>query len=178
MIQFMVLGLPRSGTTWAANWLTTDRTLCIHDPIARYSFNELDSLRFGGRVVGISCTSAWTIPDKINRHEARKLVLERDMDDVNRSLSGMGMTTITDRCVNLFDKIEGFRVDYKDLFDPAVAPIIWAHLLPHIPFDEFRHKELCGFHVQPDLRVAAHDTSIAYRLVKNIREAINETQRV
>jgi len=27
MINFMIVALPRSGTTWAANWLTTDTTL-------------------------------------------------------------------------------------------------------------------------------------------------------
>lgn len=28
MLDFMIIGLPRSGTTWAANLLTTDAVLC------------------------------------------------------------------------------------------------------------------------------------------------------
>ena len=33
----MVIGLPRSRTTWMANWLTTTDTLCLHDPLANYT---------------------------------------------------------------------------------------------------------------------------------------------
>ena len=33
-LDFAVLALPRSGTTWLANLLTTDTTLCRHDPFA------------------------------------------------------------------------------------------------------------------------------------------------
>ena len=30
--RLRVFALPRSGTAWLANWLTTDRSLCLHDP--------------------------------------------------------------------------------------------------------------------------------------------------
>ena len=36
---FFITGIPRSRTAWAANWLTTDTTLCFHEP--KESIDEL-----------------------------------------------------------------------------------------------------------------------------------------
>jgi hypothetical protein len=59
MLDFIVLGLPRSATTWLANWLTTDRSLCLHDPFAKTLPEQWDA---GGKRLGISCTGAYLMP--------------------------------------------------------------------------------------------------------------------
>ena len=48
MIDFMVIGLPRTGTTWASNWLTTDSTQCYHDPLYHTHYEDWDE-KFSAR---------------------------------------------------------------------------------------------------------------------------------
>lgn len=89
MIDFMVIGLPRSGTAWAANWLTTDTTFCLHDPLAKYHHTELDGLVSDKRL-GVACTGLWTQPEWLNAHPAKKVILHRPLEEINRSLKAIG----------------------------------------------------------------------------------------
>jgi hypothetical protein len=81
VIDFIVVGLPRSGTAWAANWLTTDTTHCIHDPIAKHHHTELDDLS-SSKHLGVSCTGLWRFPDWLNKHPAKKVILRRDRAEI------------------------------------------------------------------------------------------------
>ena len=55
MIDFMVLALPRSGTAWVANLLTTDTSLCIHEAFMDHSIDDLDNRPHDG-LLGIAET--------------------------------------------------------------------------------------------------------------------------
>ena len=52
VIEFMVLSAPRSASTWAANWLTTEKTLCLHDPVLEHYPEDLDRIPCD-RVLGV-----------------------------------------------------------------------------------------------------------------------------
>ena len=55
MLDFMVVGLPRSGTAWLANWFTTERAMCWHEPLWTRSLDELDAMK-GAGMFGIADT--------------------------------------------------------------------------------------------------------------------------
>ena len=149
MIDFFVTGLPRSGTTWVANWLTTDTTLCIHDPLYKYQVEELDSLKTTKRL-GISCTGIWRLPKFLSAHPAKKLILHRDLAEVNDSLKNeMNVPIITEEEAATINDIIGVHVNYTDLFDPIAAKNIYETLLEK-PFDAERHAYLVEINVQPN----------------------------
>jgi hypothetical protein len=148
VIKFMVLSAPRSASTWVANWLTTERTLCLHDPILEHCVEDLDALPCD-RLLGIACTATALLPAFVNAHAARKIVLHRDLGEVNRSLVSIGLTPLSPTWTRALDRIEGMHVDYGDLFEPVMAAEILSYLFPDAPFDAARHAQLCGMHVEP-----------------------------
>jgi hypothetical protein len=147
MLDFMVIALPRSGSAWLANWLTTDTSICLHDPLATSTLEELDAMD-GGRTFGIADTSLFLYPtDRIDRHQARKLVLARDFNAANQSLARLGLPRM-DRGI----KTKILRLPYRfalygDLFDQTKAKPIYEYLLQK-PFDPIRHRALCDWNVQ------------------------------
>lgn len=153
MIDFMVLGGPRSGTTWAANWLTTGSTFCLHDPLTEYTLHNLDIMTIPGRRIGMACTSTIIFPEWALKHPARKVLLYREIGEVNESLTRLGLRPLDSdahhrRMLRFIDA--GVPVwEYKDLFSPLEARKIWKKLLPNVPFDPYRHDLLCGMNIQP-----------------------------
>lgn len=141
MIEFMLLAAPRSGTAWAANWLTTDRSLCLHDPLIRFTIAELDQRR-GARLLGIACTASALLKD-INQHSARKVVLHRNPQEVRESMAHLRIRGSYDFAA--LDKVEGRHYDWEQLFEDP-APIY--EFLLGTPFDVERHHELRGLNVQ------------------------------
>lgn len=65
-----------------------------------------------------------------------------------------------------FRMLEGWRIDYRALFDERAIDI-WAYLLPDIPFNAERHRELCGMSIQPDFRQLP-DMSALQRVIKEL----------
>lgn len=145
----MVLSAPRSASTWTANWLTTDKTLCLHDPVLQHRVEALDALPCD-RMLGVSCTGMALLTQFVNAHPAPKVVLHRDLDQVNQSLCRIGLSRVGPIWDKALDKIEALHVPYRDVFDPDCARIIWEHLLPNLPFDVARHANLRAMHVEPN----------------------------
>jgi hypothetical protein len=142
MIEFMLLAAPRSATAWASNWLTTDRSLCLHDPLNRWTLEELDQRWFKRRILGIACTVSALLPH-INAHAARKVVLHRTPQDVHESMDRLHIRGSYDFAA--LDKVDGRHYDWQQLFeDPAP---IYEYLLRY-PFDAERHEELRSLNVQ------------------------------
>lgn len=141
MIEFMLLGAPRSATAWCANWLTTDRTLCLHDPLIRYTIPELDR-RQGPRVLGIACTTSALLANT-NQHAARKVILHRSEQEVRESMANLGIRGNYD--FKALDRIKGWHCDWQQVFENP-APIY--EFLLRYPFDAERHEELKGMNVQ------------------------------
>lgn len=149
MMDFIVTGLPRSGTTWVANWLTTDDTMCIHDPLYKYGLDQLDTIETNKRL-GISCTGIWRFPKFLKAHPARKLIIHRLLDEVNDSLANeMGVPTIGEADAESLSSIYGMHVFFPDLFNPVIAKEIYEYLLEK-PFDAERYTYLVEMNVQPN----------------------------
>ena len=139
MLRYMIIGMPRSRTTWLANLFTTGDCICIHDPLDRYGLAELDSI-MPGRYVGISDTSLYLAgPKLLNSYPCRKVIIHRDKSDIEKSL---GMDVLENGICN----IEGLHVDFNDI-DSRIEEI-WNYCLD-IPFDKERVDLLREFNVQP-----------------------------
>jgi hypothetical protein len=161
MVEFMVLSAPRSGSTWVANWLTTERVLCLHDPILEHKPEDLDALTWPpcrhspgyspavDRLFGIACTGLGLLTAFVNAHPARKVIVHRDFRDINESLMSLGLTrVIAKRWEQALNAIDGMHVQYADLFQGGLAEPIYEHLT-HLPFDAVRHEQLKDMHIEP-----------------------------
>jgi len=148
MVEFMVLSAPRSASTWAANWLTTERTLCLHDPVLEHDADCFDQIPCD-RVLGLACTATALLPDFVNAHPARKVIVHRDTEEIDRSLVSIGLTRLGPVWQRALDRIEGRHIYYADLFDEhGFAGEIYEYLTAQ-PFDAARHHQLCAMHVEP-----------------------------
>lgn len=147
MIDFMILSAPRSASTWAANWLTTERTLCLHDPVLEVDVDALDAIQ-ADRPLGIACTAMALLPDLVNAHPARKVVVHRELAEVNLSLESIGLTRLGPLWTRALDHVVGVHIDYQDLFDPWAARPVYEFLTGH-PFDVARHAQLRAMYVEP-----------------------------
>lgn len=144
-LDFIVLGLPRSGTTWLANWLTTESSLCLHDPFA---VGMPDSWPADERRRGISCTGAWLMPHWLGEYTCPIAVIERDPASCDRSLAQLGLPP-TSALIELFEQAPGRRFAFESLWDEDGARALWDYLLPAQPFDPLRYRLLRAMHVQP-----------------------------
>lgn len=147
MIDFIVLGLPRSGTTWLANWLTTDRTLCLHDPFALGAPERWprDERRFG-----ISCTGAYLFPRWLAQQQCPIAVIERNASACDASLARIGLSGTKDLRQALANA-PGRRWAFDDLWNERAARELWEHLLPGVAFDPLRYRLLKDIQVQPHM---------------------------
>lgn len=166
----MVIGAARSGTTWAANWLTTEHTLCLHDPLFSYRYDELDSIPHD-RPLGVSCTGLWAHPVFVNAHPARKLILHRDAGEINASLRRIGLP----ECRDLTSELNGlwggekvYHCQWDQLFHEGSARLIWEHLTDSIPFDVVRWRALKEFEIGPRYQSLVIDTSKIKSMLKEL----------
>tara|TARA_R110001606_G_scaffold74779_1_gene173402 strand:- start:3013 stop:3498 length:486 start_codon:yes stop_codon:yes gene_type:complete len=145
MIDFMVIGLPRSRTTWMANWLTTTSTLCLHDAISTHTQAELDSYPTN-RKFGISETAIFHLGNKLNAHPAKKLIIHRPIHEIYKSI-GRPIPFPNADC--LLQEIKGLHIQHKDINSRAEE--IWMHLIGS-KFDSKRFNVLSGMNVQPNFK--------------------------
>jgi len=167
----MVLGGPRSGTTWAANWLTTDTTMCLHDPLLEYKIEFLQRLRFDGKKLGISCTSATLYPEWVNAQRCPKVVLVRDIHEINRSLEELGLVQLipAKHEARLAAVKDALFIDYEKMFTHTGGQMICDHL--GLPFSADRHDLLSQMRIEPMWARLNVGKEAAAALVKRIVEA-------
>ena len=89
-------------------------------------------------------------------HPARKIVIYRDFDDVQDSLSAVGLPRIEDSAEEGLLRIKAPAISMDNLFDPSHAARIWRHLIGD-GFCERRHRELCAMNVTARLPVVADE---------------------
>jgi hypothetical protein len=164
-IEFMVLAAPRSGTTWAANWLTTDTTLCLHDPLLKWTRSELAHLS-SPRRLGVACTGMALFPDWVNDHPARKVILHRPLEEIDQSLVNIGMTPVSKHWEGVLDQIHGVHLDWRELFLRPQA--IYEYLLD-LPFDPERWALLREINVQTHFEGLTLQSHATERLMAELR---------
>jgi hypothetical protein len=165
MIDFMLLSAPRSASTWASAWLSTDTTLCLHDPLWRWHYSELDAIESPKRL-GIACTGVALFPDWVNAHPARKIILHRDLAEVDASLEQIGMSACSQQWEGALDRIEGVHVAWTELF--TRPRYIYEYLLD-LPFDPERWAVLREINMQPHFQQISVDQRATARLMAELR---------
>lgn len=160
MIEFMVIAAPRSGTGWAANWLTTDTTLCHHGLSARLRMDDWEEIE-SHKLLGTAETALWWASAKLNASPARKVILHRDAAEICASL---GMPDLIERVTAMqgaLNRIDGMHVQWSEIFDKP-SPI-YEHLLQR-PFDPERHAELLRLQVTCLPKRATFDSRVLARI--------------
>lgn len=147
-MRFQVIALPRCGTTWAANWLTDNDAICYHDPLSYKTPAEL-SVFNPDYDWGISCSASWIAPNWLNSFDCPRIILKRDITEIEDSLRNIGLPALPDELLEKFYKLSGTRIHYTDLFDTDSAKEIWKYLRG-TEFNEERHRILCEMNIQPD----------------------------
>ena len=170
MLDFLVLSLPRSGSTWCTNWLNTDTTYCLHDPLSYRTLTELENLHIPGKQVGAACTFLWMYPHWCYQHAKRIIILDRLVDQVQASLKHIGMEALPEAMIEKFKAMPGHRVPYNHLFEVDDARAIWEHLHIHSPFDKERHKLLCEMTINPNFAQWRPDKKIIQDLLQHLSE--------
>jgi hypothetical protein len=166
-MRFMIIGLPRSMTTWAANWLSGDGLTVAHDPLYRAHYSE-----WAGRFDAVSCTGIWRWPDWVNAQPCRKLILRRPEGEVAAAIAKLGLQIIpgVDGGDKALDRIAGAHIYWTDLLDARHAGPLWAWLRPGVPFDAERHSELTRWKIEPRLsRIAEADAGLQARLFEELK---------
>lgn len=177
MIDFMVVSLPRSGSTWISNWLTTDTSFCLHDPLRLMHYSQWDDdtkhLPHGTfDHVGVACTAIRCFPEFLNNHPAKKLVIHRDLDDVNKSLKAIGWQPIKDdRAAENLYQLDGMHIHYNELFTPDGAEAVWAYVLER-RFCEARYRAAVEINMQPYYKTQ-NNALVQTRIVNELGSAID-----
>lgn len=175
MLDFMIIGLPRSGTTWAANFFCTDRVMCFHDPLYTTHYEDWDAeLPSHAPViaeVGVSCTGIWRWPDWVNDHPARKVILHRDVSEIEKSMADIGLPGLEPGSEEKLNSIIGLHVPWTDLFDEAKAGDIWRHLVRRATFNQPRHRLLVDIEMQPKFSGLSVGPEVTRRLVAELISA-------
>lgn len=153
MIDFAVFALPRSGTAWLANWLTTDRSLCLHDPFAVSMPEHWESKG----CFGIACTGSYLFPKWLHTLDCPVAVIERDPLECNASLRANGLPENVMHLKRALDATDGRRWRFADLWNEDKARELWAFLLPAVKFDAQRYRLLRSLHVETKSRTADMD---------------------
>lgn len=166
-ISFMVISAPRSASTWCSNWLTTDASLCLHDPLWRWHYTELDAIQCD-KLLGIACTGVALFPDWVNAHPARKVILHRPLHEVDESLTKIGLTPCSAQWEGVLARIRGVHLDWTDLFERPKN--VYEYLLDR-PFDADRHAMLREMNVQPSFAKLSIDRGATARLIRELEYA-------
>ncbi len=169
-LDFIIVGLPRSGTTWASNLFTTEHSICWHDAMGHSLPEEMDAKVSSKKYRGISCTAAWLWKDWFEYHPAPKIILERNPKEVNDSLIELGLPPLGDDDFALFKRLKGYRMPYTDIFDNPKS--IWEYLLPEVPFDAERHAELALMNIQPVDRVQVPDAEFVKKALLDLQNRL------
>jgi hypothetical protein len=162
----MIIAGPRSGTTWAANWLCTNYSHCIHDPIASMMPDDLDSIPSGGKMLGVSCTGLGLFTDFLNNHPARKVILHRSSREIDKSLGRLGVTPPDIDWDRMLYSVQGVHVPWTALFDKPRE--IYEFLLQR-PFEKTRHEELCRMKIEPNFNKLSYSESTLSRLMERLK---------
>lgn len=149
-MDFILTGLPRSGTTWASVWLM-DGALCLHDPLVTMTLDELSAKNYRRRW-GVADTGLWLYPDFLKAAGCPVVLLDRNIDAVNISLTSIGFAPLPKEHVTKFDLLDFPRFENADMFeDEDVAYEMWSLLRPDKDFDAERWRVLREIRIEVDM---------------------------
>jgi hypothetical protein len=133
-MKFLVYAMPRSGSTWLANFLTADGLVCHHDPLGRMSFEEAN------RLDAAVDTGAYLFRNRMQAERSYALV--RRVADSNRSLQRLGLSPIAE-----YQGLDVPTFFYERLFDIGYLADVWAQIRGP-GFDAERARMLVDLNIQ------------------------------
>lgn len=157
----MIIGPPRSGTAWSANWLTCDDRLCLHDPLYDHHYRDLDAIDIPSKQMGVACTGLALFHEWVNDHPAPKVILHRDRAEVNRSVAAIGFPPVPHALFEGLDMLHGLHVPWTDLWRSPQH--IWNHLCID-PFDRHRHGLLATMNVTANVHTRVQNMDVLRRM--------------
>lgn len=101
-------------------------------------------------------------------HPARKIIVERDLNEVDDALIRLGLEPMSSSITDLFSSLKGNRIDWKEWFNDPEP--IWNYLLPDLPFDFERHAELVKMNIQPADSFIVPDAECVRRNMRSLQE--------
>ena len=117
---------------------------------------------------GVVDTGLYFFPQMIKNLSSKVLVIHREASERHRSLQeiGIDIPVYDDSVLN---KIEGWHIHYKDLFDVNVAKEIW-HYLTGTKFDQARYEQLKNINCQPHTVLETIDGALLERYLKDLEK--------
>lgn len=171
-MDFIVTGFPRSGTTWLANLLTSDSSICHHDPLYHSHYTDFEDLPVDpGSKLGISCTGIWRWAEWLNDQNCTKIILRRDFSEVQKELHRLGLPYLDVELKNALDSIEGEHYPYTDIFKWEHASQIYYQCVGK-PLSKVRFDSLLKINMQPNNQNLHIDKEVAARLYSEILEQV------
>ena len=173
-LKRMVIGLPRSGTTWAANWLTIEGHTCVHDPLYFQHYND-----WAASYEAVSCTGIYDWPEFVMRQTCPVVVLRRPIAQVRASLAEFDTERhgdwLPDDAEERLAAIQGpniVHVKWSDMFKQPMAAQLWRFLNMPTQFDATRHNQLARMRIQPRYAMPYDaDMELHARLMAELRAA-------
>jgi len=157
MKTFFIAALPRSGTAWVSNFLTTGDSICLHDGIKYITDGYANTLQATGRrFCGDSGSHIQMIYKELLEAfpDAKFAAIVRSPSDVIDSLKDMLMPIdgLEESRNQLFEMITSNEdilvVRFEDLFnDESKARELWEHCIG-VGFDPIRWRLLAKLNVQ------------------------------
>lgn len=156
MRTFFICALPRSRTSWLANFLTWGPAFCFHEPVVGMSsVRELRALfeSTGRELVGSSDCGNLYIADQLKAEfpGCQFVTVHRNLDECRQELMAMGLPdngTLEDASSRL-DRlsVDALRIEVADLSDPNQAEELCDYV--GVPWDPLRFAMLSTLNVQP-----------------------------
>lgn len=145
MIKFIIGGLPRSATTWLSVFLTTDDCVCLHDPSATMTQQELESW-----TGGICDTGLWYLEDWCKENTDKFILVDRDVAEVSSALRSKGLPQIpANLLIDFWDIKPSMRIFFETLFSEETARELWSYVYPEKPFNRERWLHLKSVYMSP-----------------------------
>jgi hypothetical protein len=133
-MKFMIYAMPRSGSTWLANFLTADGLVCHHDPLGRMSPEQASKLD------AAVDTGAYLFQRRITAEKSYALI--RRLGDCNRSLAMLGLPQIAE-----YQRLVVPTFYYERLFDVGYLAELWS-IVRGPGFDKERAEVLIDVNIQ------------------------------
>lgn len=151
---YQILGWPRSRTAWLSNFLTYDKSFCVHEGMANRSTKTIRTVReYRGLMkqlekkfpyAGDSNTYA-LLHQKYVIPGARVVIIERDRNEVESTVWSMGYHVNIPEIVE-YPYNEQIIIPYHEINDNLKE--IWDFCVPGSPYSKLRKLLLKDMNIQ------------------------------
>ncbi len=180
MLKRMVIALPRSGTTWAANFFSVPGETMVHDPLYHTHYSDWNKT-----YDAVSCTGIYDWPEFVAAQTCPILILHRPLHEIRLSIyqryqegSNWLLPDAEQRLLRL-ERPGVMVAHWRGLFNPEIAARMWRHLHMPAQFDAVRHKELSKMRVDPvKPEPDDADQGLHRRLMAELRERDERARNV